>query len=55
MTKLVKAIALGLGLLLISVIGYAAAPANAPAGTTGLCNDGTFYFGRNEEGCVQRA
>ena len=32
---------------------YAAAPANAPAGTTGLCNDGTFYSGATKKGACK--
>ena len=32
---------------------YAAAPANAPAGTTGLCNDGTFYSGATKQGACK--
>jgi hypothetical protein len=53
MTKLVKAMMLGLGLLLVSAISCAAAPANAPAGTTGLCNDGTFYSGATKKGACK--
>jgi len=32
---------------------YAAPPANAPAGTTGLCNDGTFYSGATKKGACK--
>jgi hypothetical protein len=53
MTKLLKAMTLGSGLLLVSVTSYAAAPANAPAGTTGLCNDGTFYSGATKQGACR--
>jgi hypothetical protein len=53
MTKLLKAMTLGSGLLLVSVTSYAAAPANAPAGTTGLCNDGTFYSGATKQGACK--
>ena len=31
----------------------AAAPANAPAGTTGMCKDGTFYSGATKQGACK--
>src|SRR5947208_3149267 len=34
-------------------ISYAAAPANAPAGTTGMCKDGTYYSGATKQGACQ--
>ena len=34
-------------------IGYAAAPANAPAGTTGMCKDGTYYSGATKQGACK--
>ena len=46
-------IAMGAGLMLLSAIGHAAAPANAPAGSTGLCNDGTFYSGPRKQGACK--
>ena len=46
-------IALGSGLLLHSTISFAAAPANAPAGTTGLCNDGSYYAGPTKKGACK--
>jgi nucleoid-associated protein YgaU len=48
---MVKAIAAGL--LLLSTTGYAAAPATAPAGTTGLCNDDTYYSGPTKKGACK--
>lgn len=45
--------ALGTGLLLQSTIGFPAAPANAPAGTTGLCNDGSYYSGPTKKGACK--
>jgi hypothetical protein len=53
MMKRIKAMTLGSALLLVSAISYAGAPANAPAGTTGLCNDGTFYSGATKKGACK--
>ena len=36
--------------LLVSFNGFAAAPADAPAGSTGLCKDGTYYSGAEKKG-----
>jgi hypothetical protein len=46
-------IAMGTGLLLHSTISFAASPANAPAGTTGLCNDGSYYSGPTKKGACK--
>ncbi|HKE49297.1 MAG TPA: hypothetical protein VKB52_14630 [Rhodanobacteraceae bacterium] len=48
MKTLLVSIATTLALLVTSA--YAAAPANAPAGTTGLCKDGTWYSGATKKG-----
>jgi len=36
--------------LLVSFASLAAAPAGAPAGSTGLCKDGTYYSGAEKKG-----
>ena len=46
-------IALSTGLLLHCAISFAAVPANAPAGTTGLCNDGSYYSGPTKKGACK--
>ena len=44
--------ALAIGMLL-SFNCFAAAPAGAPAGSTGLCNDGTYYSGAEKKGACR--
>lgn len=39
--------------LLIAVASDAQAPATAPAGTTALCNDGTYYTGASKQGACR--
>ncbi|AOJ06664.1 DUF3761 domain-containing protein [Burkholderia mayonis] len=46
-TAILSALAAG---LCISISSFAQAPASAPAGTTGLCKDGSFYSGASKKG-----
>ncbi len=39
--------------LFCSVHAHAQAPAGAPAGSTGLCNDGTYYSGATKSGACR--
>lgn len=45
----IRAIALVAGLF-VSQLCMAQAPAGAPAGATGLCNDGTYHMGASKRG-----
>src|SRR5512135_1148991 len=42
-----------IGAGLVSMAGYAAAPANAPAETTGLCKDGSYWSGTTKKGACK--
>ena len=53
MKTLVISTAMVASLMVASMIGYAAPPANAPAGTTGLCKDGSFYSGPTKKGACK--
>ncbi|MGS0891876.1 DUF3761 domain-containing protein [Burkholderia stagnalis] len=46
-TMLIAALVAGMGL---SIGAFAQVPASAPAGTTGLCKDGSFYSGASKKG-----
>ncbi|WP_322073487.1 hypothetical protein [Burkholderia cepacia] len=46
-TMLIAALVAGMGL---STGAFAQVPASAPAGTTGLCKDGSFYSGASKKG-----
>jgi hypothetical protein len=39
--------------LLVAQVGTAQVPAGAPAGATGLCNDGTYYSGATKKGACR--
>lgn len=49
----VRYLALTVGLLAAVQICIAQAPSGAPAGATGLCNDGTYYNGANKKGACR--
>ena len=44
---------LALTAALLSPVSFAAAPADAPKGTTGLCKDGTYYTGETKKGACK--
>ncbi|KAB0640501.1 DUF3761 domain-containing protein, partial [Burkholderia latens] len=46
-TMLIAALVAGMG---VSLGAFAQVPASAPAGTTGLCKDGSFYSGASKKG-----
>ncbi|HDR8988657.1 DUF3761 domain-containing protein [Burkholderia vietnamiensis] len=48
-TMLIAALAAGFGLS-AAAFAQVQAPASAPAGTTGLCKDGSFYAGASKKG-----
>jgi hypothetical protein len=45
----IRMIAVGAGLM-FAATGFAQAPAAAPAGSTGLCRDGTYWTGATKQG-----
>jgi hypothetical protein len=52
MKTTIRVIALVAGIL-VSQLCMAQAPAGVPAGTTGLCNDGTYYTGATKKGACR--
>lgn len=50
--KQIRLLAFAVSLLAVH-IGLAQAPAGAPAGATGLCNDGTYYSGATKKGACR--
>jgi len=53
MRALILSKAFGAALIMQAAVGFAAAPANAPPGTTGLCKDGTYYSGATKSGACK--
>jgi len=53
MNALVPSVALAIGLMMAFDV-HAQAPAQAPAGTTGLCKDGSYYSGPTKKGACAK-
>jgi hypothetical protein len=52
-SSLLAATALAVTALIASQAGVAQAPAGAPAGATGLCNDGSYWTGASKSGACR--
>ena len=52
-SKLLATTALAVTAIIASQAGVAQAPAGAPAGSTGLCNDGTYWTGASKSGACR--
>ena len=52
-SSLLAATALAVTAMIASQAGVAQAPAGAPAGATGLCNDGSYWTGANKSGACR--
>src|SRR5271168_3186122 len=51
--SLLAATALAVTAMIVSQAGVAQVPAGAPAGTTGLCNDGSYWSGATKSGACR--
>jgi hypothetical protein len=51
--SMLAATALALTAMIASQAGVAQAPAGAPAGATGLCNDGSYWTGASKSGACR--
>jgi hypothetical protein len=51
--SMLAATALAVTAMIVSQAGVAQVPAGAPAGTTGLCNDGSYWTGASKSGACR--